>query len=480
MLMSMNAISVKKAKHHHRRNFFTVIFSLALFLSQFNAFFHVPGMGEMGGDPFSVIMIFFSPLIIYDIARQQYPLSNRVFLLFFIFLVTPLFVSALINIIEISSADLKGRQGIGKLITASLVYISGLYFAYVTYICAMIDVRRFFINPIIACAILVISVSVFEYLSWHNEIIHQMYLFFSKIIHSQIGRGQYVVGRIHSITVEPSYFGMFTIFVLPIIFIKMMLVRRTRINWWSILMIVTLVMSYLSGRTAFIGGGLSVILCFGLFSVYRCSAFIRRYVINFILFLFGLLFFFPLVYIALYADQIGEQLSTYGSVSNVSRFGTIAILLKLFVQNPFFGVGMGQYGFHVPSTIPSWAYNWEFKRWIFDANASFFPSFSVFARLAGELGGLGLGCWSVCTILLLNGVMRRGNFIVKITGDVPLVGIAIAAEIFGMLIYGWTAGSLRMINIWCAFGLGVAYISNSFALESAFRGPAWLEPRKLY
>ena len=50
------------------------------------------------------------------------------------------------------------------------------------------------------------------------------------------------------------------------------------------------------------------------------------------------------------------------SISNRSRFGIQYTSLLIFAENPFFGVGFGQQGFHAKDKYPEWVTknNYEF------------------------------------------------------------------------------------------------------------------------
>lgn len=42
--------------------------------------------------------------------------------------------------------------------------------------------------------------------------------------------------------------------------------------------------------------------------------------------------------------------------SNITRFSLQVAAFNIFIDNPFLGIGIGQYGFHYPDFLPSWAF----------------------------------------------------------------------------------------------------------------------------
>jgi hypothetical protein len=71
---------------------------------------------------------------------------------------------------------------------------------------------------------------------------------------------------------------------------------------------------------------------------------------------------------------------------------------SLWRGHPLLGMGLGQYGFHFRSAVPSWGLqSWEVARYFNDAQFKLLgglpPSFSLFSRLGAELGIIGFLAW---------------------------------------------------------------------------------------
>ena len=126
---------------------------------------------------------------------------------------------------------------------------------------------------------------------------------------------------------------------------------------------------------------------------------------------------------------------------------------------------MGQYGFYVAQHLPPWAYTFEFQRWLGDSNSSFFPSFAVFAKIAGEMGLIGLVVWVGFFTGLLWGVWRSVSAEYLGSGRAPYFGIAIASNFFSLGLTGLGMASYRVFWIWALLGLAASYASNPSAID---------------
>lgn len=80
-------------------------------------------------------------------------------------------------------------------------------------------------------------------------------------------------------------------------------------------------------------------------------------------------------------------------ISTISRLAIALAQFSLAADNPVFGVGWGQYGFHAVPYLPSWAWESFEIGWWFEQQLMMPPSFSVPGRLAAELGVLGFLIW---------------------------------------------------------------------------------------
>ena len=132
------------------------------------------------------------------------------------------------------------------------------------------------------------------------------------------------------------------------------------------------------------------------------------------------------------------------SISNISRSVGMLTGAEVWAQNPLFGVGLGQYGFHFRSVVPSWGLrSFEISRYFrndqYDLIAGLPPSFSMFTRVAAELGLIGLLAWLIPPALAVRTVLLRPRGALM-----TILVCALAAQIW----VGLSFDSYRDIYYW--------------------------------
>jgi hypothetical protein len=132
------------------------------------------------------------------------------------------------------------------------------------------------------------------------------------------------------------------------------------------------------------------------------------------------------------------------SISNISRSVGMLTGSTLWAQNPLFGVGLGQYGFHFRSVVPSWGLgSFEVSRYFrddqYDLLAGLPPSFSMFTRVAAELGSIGLLAWLLPPALAVRSALLRPH-----SALMTILICALAAQIW----VGLSFDSYRNIYYW--------------------------------
>jgi hypothetical protein len=227
-----------------------------------------------------------------------------------------------------------------------------------------------------------------------------------------------------------------------------------------------------SGRTASLGAPVMTVGYIGLCLVAWLSFHRLAYKIMCwtVIVVAVLAYVLPVVLVLLFKDEIVTMVVATGSESNITRFGTVVILLDLFQANPFFGAGMGQYGFYVAQYVPPWANTYEFQRWLGSLTSSFFPSFAVFARLAGELGAFGLATWVGFLVVMLNRVFTNLRVSYFSGGGFPYYGVALATNFFSIAVSGMGMASFRVFWLWATIGLASVYAMNPQCID--MRQPA--------
>jgi O-antigen ligase len=136
-----------------------------------------------------------------------------------------------------------------------------------------------------------------------------------------------------------------------------------------------------------------------------------------------------------------------GDVSTTSRLALFSAQLSIFANNPGFGVGFGQFGFHAYPVLPSWAWDsYEVVNW-FEMFGDLPPTFNVAGRLGAELGVLGLaiwyGFWIMATVRIARaaGRLQRGSLL-------SFLNAALLGSIFSLMLGGMANDPFRRPETW--------------------------------
>lgn len=458
-------------------NLLDTLFALSILIYPANAAIAFDPLGEARSEPYILINLALLPLAVISLYRRGVR-RESILALFALSLLGAVIITGIANAGSIFTAELKGRTGISRLISATVVPMFGFYFSYLVYAYCRVSYRRYLMTPLFWGAVLVIVVGDVELVTWKVDAIHTLYLNFSHVVHALMRRGEYVTGRIQSITYEASNFGMYAIFTLPWLWVFANHYRHplSRAICW-LLFVNLIALSFFSGRTSLVGivPVVLIMIYLRLSLVSRGPSFLFFHYI--LLTTYVALNVIPIGMIAIFQDNIAAAALSSDNVSNVSRFGTMAIQINEFLAHPIFGVGMGQYPFWVKAYFPSWAYTWEFEKWLTDPEASFFPSFSLYSRIAAELGSIGFLVWLAFSCLLLRNVMLAARLFWLQYRVFPYIGACIACCFFGLLFSGWVIASYRIPYIWFAFGFAAAYAK--FPEFVVWRGTAYRSPERI-
>jgi hypothetical protein len=445
-------------------------FAASIVLYPFNASISVGFLGEVSSEPYVLVNLIALPLLLpLLLSRRSGGLSQPLLRMGVAFLVINLLLFA-VNASDILAAFAKERSGLSRFGSGLLVPIFGFYVAQLFAMFARANVHKYVILPFIISSMIVAGAGVLEVLSWGASPFPDIYAPIAAVTHALTRRGANVVGYVSSVTAEASNFGACVIASLPVLLAVASRPGRPRLRILCALTAMVLFMlAFFSGRTSVGGAILTVVTYFGIVSLLSWRIFTSGGAIKAIKAIYLVVTALPLCLIPLFKDEIIESVLRSENISNVSRFATMAIQLDIFADNPVFGVGMGQWGFYVLKYIPSWAMEWEFRNWLYDPAASFFPSFSLSTRILAELGLVGFLVWTYFNLVLLSGTLKRIFQIKRERGQLPYIGIAIVCQLFGILYAGWNAASYKSFIIWMAFGLAAAYCAYPERIEYSVR-----------
>lgn len=206
------------------------------------------------------------------------------------------------------------------------------------------------------------------------------------------------IGRVRSVTAEPSYFGMYAGMVLPWLVIGWINTTKHKFLWGIINVYFWLLVVLTFSRTAYVMTGIEMILIIFMFRKEIGDKYKRVIIPGLIM--MGVMSYFSIELEATHPIDVGEVIVSLlddsgENLSNVARYGSQMAAYKMFLDNPFFGNGFGLYGFYASDYYPTEAWrSVEIMEWGSNSvGNSWPPVHGLYARLLAETGIFGLVSW---------------------------------------------------------------------------------------
>jgi O-antigen ligase len=361
---------------------------------------------------------------------------------------------------EIFSSELKDRTGINKFVASLPVFYYGIAVTLITaYICKNREgTRRYLIKPMLIAMIFVATVALIEFGAWFSGAFFTLYDVLSHILRS--GRWpSFTIGRLQSITFEPSVLGLYLGFSLVVLRLAIAITesRQKKLRYKIIFAGIILLMILCNARTASV---LLVGMTMGHFMI--------RWIVNtdkrfqrVLLFVFApIAIIVAVLGIVALHDLFVSSILAGESVSNLSRYASNTAAFTLFYQNPVFGVGFGQYAFRAFDILPSWAWqSYEIDNWFNDPDFTWPAVYSLPLRIAAETGLFGLLSWYGTLVLicsrLLNAIKKEAK-----GSDGEKAGKALLWGMTYIFLSGVSYDSFRNFAVWIILGLVFAFLGN--------------------
>lgn len=426
--------------------------------------------GELAGEgafyPL-LLMLLLAPIALLT-KTLRFPRAKSFYILVaFIFL---LIVSAMVNLPHMLTASLAGRTGLSKFFLQIILVIFSFCVAIVIYnlarynIVTLIVFRKFILYSFILAG----SYSIFEiFFHLDNPLAQVLLEFINPLIHTE-EEGIFYYNRIRSVCGEPSWFGMYAAFIFP--WIAIGLLGERNLTAHIVLVSYFLILVMLSGsRTAY---GLIFLQCALLFfvaarlaqriSFFRASLYLVIILLSVAIGKFGT---------SLISESPEQLLASVGmaasladveeNVSNITRFGMQITALRMSLDYPVFGVGLGQYAFHFHNYLPGWAMVSYEIQWYLIGGAAAAPVHGLFSRIAAEGGWPALALWLIFWVYLLGEVWRSIKRAYVARGQVDWLGVALLVSLVGTCLTALNTDSFRFPGYWLGIGLAWAYCTNS-------------------
>lgn len=375
------------------------------------------------------------------------------------------------NFYHIATDNFRERAGFPKFVTSTMVVMYGLAIAVMTYHLSKQDWPKLIVRPIAISILICACYSVFELLSFQG-IMKGFYMSLMKIVHGGFatealwdGEIKWEQGwdtRLRSVSFEPPAFANFACLALPWIYAGILSSKG------SLKKVYILIMALLLTMIAFCGARTAMVMTGGMFIAYLILKFShlprnpgRNYsttapVINFLLVSSIIIFISGLI---LGIEPLINAVIAGTSNSNISRLASQLAAYQMFFSDPVFGLGFGQYGFHVGKYLPYWGYySWELQPWLIYPEAPWPAVYSIYARFAAELGILGLFGWLGLWFWLMKKVVQQSRHYQQRFGHLPPMAYPLVLSCVCVLLSGISTDTIRTPMIWVNLGLCCRYL----------------------
>ncbi len=377
-------------------------------------------------------------------------------------------ISVLLNLNNILGSIFKGRTGTEKLLLQILVLTFMVLVAYSVFFIVkrnklgFEDIRKFvmgsFIIVSIYCLLELLTLLNIVDFSW---IIQKI----SYFIHND-NRGIFYERGVRGLSGEASYFGMYISFVLPWVFSYIFTEKKAK--YVLIFLYLLLITFFTKSRFAIAIIYVQVFLFFALFIFYMKIKIDKKKVIGgFIGALVIVSVFVNAIYDKGGVDKYGnastgisitqliQSITNPNNYSNIARGGLMQTAVKMGLDNPIKGVGLGQFAFHANDYVDERALiSNEVQNWLDDDSEAWTPAFSLHTRILAEQGVIGFAIWVIIWCYILYKL-----FITWKSKDNDYYGLTIIVSTCGVLASGFNADTYAFPPYWILIALSYIYIN---------------------
>ncbi|MBJ6360262.1 O-antigen ligase family protein [Paenibacillus sp. GCM10012307] len=438
--------------NHKEYSYLKIFFFLSLILLPVNGFplgLYNELLLELGFYPYLIL----SPLIAVLLLKRFYYNSfvTKILLVFVYWNI----VSGFANMDSILNSYYKQTFGLtrylSQLLMVSIGYMIVLFIStlIVKYKITLQQISKYIIISIKICVL----IGLIEILG--KVIGINIFLELYRLIATAINRGKFIPDRIHSISGEPSWYGMFGAFAYP--FLIYVIVKEKKHFMLLFLFLVTIY--FTQSRTMYF-----IIL---LQTIFFLPILMKRTLLN--KRNIGVAFVAAALVVGVvltneevFAQTTSQLTSTLKSVndfslgstesySSMTRLGMQTTAFNMGKDNFFFGVGQGQFMFKFQEYVPEWALGaYEIQDALNPLKRKFPQAHGMFTRIFGELGAIGLIVWLMLWIMCIVKLfaLRHSVGSQEKTEIYILLGLT-----FGVLACGMNVDSFRMMVVWITLGI---------------------------
>jgi O-antigen ligase len=408
----------------------------------------IGAFGELKGSA-TVYVLAMAILVATFTTPPSEVLIPRPLFVFVVCLLAWLAVSTAVNFEAILTSVYHGRSGFNKFATSSAVLIFGIASAVVCIrpFRRVSDVEKLFVKPLVIAVLACAVFAVPEILSWFSSAGELLYKISTGLLHTADSEEGRVAGRLISLAFEAPDLAYFCGFACP----WMLLAYRLRAHNRPLLRahilaglplllgLITLLLSNSRTGLLMLGG-----LIFAEF-VYWIG--LRSLRLGVLMLVAAVPLVAAVVLVPWLALHNVDTTLDAGDVSTTSRLALFSAQASIFANNPVFGVGFGQFGFHAGPVLPPWAWDsYEVVNW-FEMFDDLPPTFNVAGRLGAELGVPGLVIWYGFWMMAIIRIARAAP---RLPRNSPLnfLNAALLGSIFSLILGGMSNDPFRRPETW--------------------------------
>ena len=426
------------------------LFFLALLMLPFNAL-PLYFLGSISSEGSFYPLLGLVTLVSINMARQgRILIFDRAVLIIMLLILVFSLISLSLNFSSIRNASYMGRFGLIRFFEQFFQLLLGLFISYSIAHCINSNRQLFNISKFIVIIMgFVVGFGIFQGISYFlGGVFGLLHTFIGGILfHDGIPEKMAALGRIHSVSQEPSLLSMYIAVMCPFVIGYSI---KTKRYYHIVFMTIVLFLSY--SRTGYVAFFLLAFLIFMLFKFgyLNISKFI--YAIPVLILFVVIILFTPAITIFI------SLLDAADNGSNAARYAGVFSAIMLWLDNNiWFGLGLGQTGFQSADYLPAWGFISkeiqdvaDGERWPFIHN--------LLIKILVENGIIGICLW----LALFTNVLLKLNKINKINyfrkDPNAWIGYSAFASVVASILIMFNRELLSNMNIWISLGLALAYI----------------------
>jgi len=418
----------------HKFNFFIILILVSL---PFNSIPALMPIGELSHELWFYISLTILPFFIKEIYRGMkfYKSKELIFIIIFFLWI---YISLIVNIFELYDYAFKNQMGIYRFITQNgvLIYLLVMFFIFrgggLMY--GWNKVYNLLLKSSIISFNLVFIYIIFE--------IFQEITIFSDIknyIDFLIRDEQYLYfnsNKLRSVTFESPFLGYYLSMVLPFF----LYLTQTSSSRYGFFLIYLTIFATIVSNSRFAMILLFIEILLFVFLLYWQRIKLNKvYITGMLLSIMPILIF---AFILILNNTFNINNDSSHSTSNITRFSTAYALFYMFLDNPFFGLGLGQAGFVIADYYPNWAYSsYEINNYIDPLHTTWPPLYNAYLRLLAETGIGG-----IIFILLSVYIFYKTLKLYQFSGDVRILSLVIYS--IACILSFMQFDTMRVLNFW--------------------------------